>query len=187
LRRKYGATIALAISLGAGCNAGGGDGDEGTLYTLDVSSYEPDQTPLRISNETLVLPLALGETTQSLSRDAPGDLILAYTRVGCWIDDPGGHVRGWPPREVPAVRLTQIGIVQEADPITGSLASGACFAYRTAEDGAWHGLLPIFPTSASTQTSTASASLDVTGVDAAAIFLPLYSYVSKITYRASEE
>jgi hypothetical protein len=182
--------IALVIAFGAGC----GSSEEQFLYTLDLTNYSPRQTPptLRISNSTLVLPLALGMKTQPLSEEAPGDLINAYTRVGCWIDDPALFLGlAHSVRAVSPVHLTQITVDQTSEGERSALppdqlAMQTCFTYRS-RDGAWHGLLPPSKITASPHAATAEIALDVTDVDAAAIFLPTYTYVSKITYRADAD
>jgi hypothetical protein len=75
------------MSVAVGCDGGGRD-QPGTVYTLDLTGFGTTQIPggLGIANETLAFPLALGPTEQSLSIANPGDLVVAYTRVGCWVD-----------------------------------------------------------------------------------------------------
>jgi len=179
----------VAACGGPACAHGDERGDE-AVYTLELSNGSPgDATyPLTLANDTLVFPLALDEETQLLTSSAPGDLVIAYTRVGCWIDDPETWIGNSPLRAVPPVHLTQVTITQvsdggSADDEPRGLSESSCFTYRTC-DGVWHPLLAPTTITAGGGMTTATLSLDVDGVDAAAIFLPLYTHVSRVTYTA---
>lgn len=157
------------------------------LYTLQLDHYEETDppTPLRIANDTLVVPLGRGALTQVLTLNAPGDLILEYTRVGCGIDDPDFRLREVDETRLPAgpyVQLTTISI----DEISGEGGDGTCFSYRS-RDGSWHALLQPSEVVDDGERRTSSLILDVEDVDAVAIFLSTYTQVSQITYRIGEE
>lgn len=180
--RHPGIALLVAASVtpfAAGCApacASGERGEPGT-YTLNLSDVTPGDPdiPLTLSNDTLVFPLATEQETQFATEDAPGDLVIAYTRLGCWIDDPGEVVGDIDLRDVPPVRLKEVTFDQSPD------SAGACFTYRTC-DGVWHPLLS--PTSSTTDgdPATATLTLNADAVDAVAIFLPLYTHASRITY-----
>lgn len=139
-----------------------------------------------ISNATLVFPLSTDRAAQSMSAAHPADLAQIYTRVGCWIDDPGTWIaRGLDgPRSIGPVRLTHIAIVQVAtqhyDP--DGLGRETCFTYRTASDGRWHALIAPSRVKVAGDQVTTELDVDVEGVDAAAIFLPTYTNVATVSY-----
>lgn len=188
--------IALLVSaapFAAGCGLPCAQGDERgeqAVYTLELSNITPADPaiPLTLANDTLVFPLATDHETQQSTQDAPGDLIIAYTRVGCWIDDPGSQIGDQEVRDVPPVHLTEITIEQVEDPIfpdpePSGLSEQTCFTYRTC-DGAWHPLTAPTQITAGDGRTTATLTLDVDGADAVAIFLPLSTRASQITYTA---
>jgi hypothetical protein len=153
------------------------------LYTLRLDRYEPTDppTPLRISNETLLLPLTGGERVQELSRDSPGDLVLAYTRIDCSVGDPTPHLTrsdiDLPPG--PEVRLVEI----EIDEIDDS--GDTCFAVRTG--GIWSLQTPATSVQRRENAKTSSFVFDDDAVDAVAIFFPLYAEVTEIRYQIAED
>ncbi len=169
-------------------------GGEGTM-TLDLSSYLSGHVPaaLRVSNETLAFPLVLGApSVRTLSQDAPGDLQVVYTRVGCWVDPEAwlgstGTVPVTLPA-IPPVSVTTITIDHLYSPdIAGSLAELAdhtCVSVR-APDGVWGPFLrPDNVAITPDKFAQTHFSADGRTGDAVAIFLPIYTYVSQITYAA---
>lgn len=185
--------LGFGVPLIAACNGPAcGDGDEGdeAVHTLELGAYSSAEppSPLSLSNETLVFPLATDQETWELTASSPGDLVAAYTRVGCWIDDPETWIGQVPLREVPPVHLTEVTIEQVSDGVhthsdATSLSGGACLTYRSC-DGAWHSLLAPAAITGDAVTSTATFAVDLAGADAVGIFLPLYTNVSRITYTA---
>jgi hypothetical protein len=162
----------------------------GAVYALELRDDSPDDTayPMMLANDTLVFPLALDKQTQLLTRSAPGDLIIAYTRVGCWIDDPETWVRDLPLRAVPPVYLTtitmdQVSVGADVEDEPRGLSESSCFTYRTC-DGVWHPLLAPTTITAGGGMTTATLSLDVEGADAVAVFLPQYTHAWRVTYTA---
>jgi len=184
-----------AISTGGVVSTGGSsEGDGGTLYTFDLAGFGTSETPgLNIANETLAFPLALGPAVQSLSQANPGDLVVAYTRVGCWIDPVE-----WfgsddsPPIELPQaepVVLTHVTIDQRLEAgVTGTpsdLAEQTCLTLESPE-GAWSPFLePQTVTQLSADSVRAEFVIDGTLAEGAAIFLPTYTTVATISYRVA--
>ncbi|NUP09691.1 MAG: hypothetical protein HOW73_26905 [Polyangiaceae bacterium] len=175
----------LVIVASAGCNDQEPTDTDPGLYTLRLDHYETTEPPgpLDIANETLMLPLGRGAVEQELTREAPGDLVVAYTRIGCDIDDLEGHI-GSASDEIsagPFVRLREISIEQ----VSTGVADQTCFSYRS-RDGSWHA--QIAPTSVDDdgEIETSTLVLDADEVDAVAIFLPTYTEVTGITYRLDD-
>ena len=172
--------LALAVLAASACDDGRRPSETPmTLsYTLRLDRYESAEppTPLRVSNETLLLPLGGDEAVQELTRSAPGDLVLAYTRIDCSVGDPTPYLSR-PDIEVPqgeTVQLVEIEVDELAgDGRSGDWQGGVCFALLV--DGAWTMQLP--PTT-----------VDPTGEkrDAVAIFFPLFADVTEIRYRILE-
>jgi hypothetical protein len=184
-----GCAAPLAVGCGPACAQGDERGEE-ARYTLELSGVTPGDPaiPLTLSNDTLAFPLAVEDRTQLLTDQAPGDLVIAYTRVGCWIDDPEQWIGQHEVRDVPPVHLREVTIEQVSDTYfhddePRGLSEGSCFTYRTC-DGVWHPLLGPTEITAGGGRTTATLAIDVDGVDAAAIFLPLYTRVSRVTYTA---
>lgn len=150
----------------------------------DVPRGAPAQTTFSVSNETLVFPLT--SEPRPMTAEAPGALVQKYTRVGCWISDPGAWIdRGT--LAVPAtapVHLTRITIEQVAKRGTDAtaLAERTCFTYRSVADGAWHALLPPSRIVVDGPRAIAEIELDVADVDAAAIFLHTWTDVARVEY-----
>ncbi|MEP6652356.1 MAG: hypothetical protein ABJA82_03300 [Myxococcales bacterium] len=181
---------------GAGAGGSGGVGTgEGMAYTLDLKEFGTTQTPggLAIANETLVLPLALGPTEQSLSHANPGDLVVAYTRVGCGVDPEGWiGTEGVVPVQLPQVQpvaLIEVAIDQfvgvgvTANP--SQLAERTCLTLKS-PGGPW---MPFLQPQKITLLSAASVRtefvIDRTSAESAAIFLPTYTFVSRISYQVA--
>lgn len=186
--------IVLAVLLaGSGCGGGGADPPGGdATFTFDLSRYHPGQTPpaLRVANSTLAFPLGRGPATQVLSETAPGELVVAYTRVGCWVE-PEEWIGAMGPAAVRVdaggpVHLAEVVVDQVLDPLITAtpqaLAEGTCVTYRTPQ-GKWRAV--IRPTRVTTTAGSVRTSfgVDAAGVDAAAIFLPSYTHVSRVSYR----
>lgn len=171
---------------------GGTDGpssqDELTV-SLDLSSYTAEGS-LVIANETVVFPLARSPAERALSRNDPGELVVAYTRVGCWVTPeewigPTGNA----PVSVaaaPASFLTQLTIHFDVSPSgvppADELARNTCLSVRP-PGGPWQPFLQpslVTPTTSSVRIDFApSAQI----ADAAAVFLPTYVNVSRISYK----
>lgn len=182
---------AVSAGLGGACS---GDSEKGAaVHSLDLTRYDPGETPpsLRIANETLILPLRPGAPSRTLSRAEPGDLQIIYTRVGCWISEPQStltradiSVPSQPP-----VDLLGVSIEQELGAMSSitlqELGQQTCLTYRTAA-GSWKPL--IAPTSIATRTNEVRTEFTPPTVeaDAFAIFFPLYSNVKRITYTVVE-
>ena len=153
------------------------------------------QTPggLQIANGTLAFPLALGPTEQSLSLTNPGDLVVAYTRVGCWVDPEAWiGTEGVVPiqlRQAQPVALTEVTIDQfvgvGVTSTPSELAEGTCLTLKS-QGGQWMPFLqPQKITLLSTDSVRAEFVIDRISADSAALFLPTYTYVSTISYRVS--
>src|SRR5262245_55484884 len=180
---------------GIGTGSGGVGTGEGTVYTLDLMEFGTTQTPggLQIANRTLAFPLALGPTEQALSLANPGDLVVAYTRVGCWVDPEAwigtdGAVPIQLPQTQPAA-LTEVTIDQfVAVGVASSpsqLAEGTCLTLRS-QGGPWMPFLQPQKISLSSADSVrAEFVIDRTSAESAAIFLPTYTSVSRISYRVA--
>lgn len=180
---------------GIGTGSGGVGTGEGTVYTLDLKEFGTTQTPggLQIANRTLAFPLALGPTEQSLSLTNPGDLIVAYTRVGCWVDPEAWiGTEGTVPiqlRQAQPVALTEVTIDQfvgvGVTSTPSELAAGTCLTLKS-QGGQWMPFLqPQKITLLSTDTVRAEFVIDRISADSAALFLPTYTYVSTISYRVA--
>ena len=156
-----------------------------STHVFDLTDYEGVGTPLRIANTTLVFPLDATPAVSKPSRSEPGNLLIAYTRVGCWITDPAAHVGTSLPGSPVPVRLRRIVIEQSASHPgdLAALAKETCFSYRD-RDGVWHALQAPTTSVVNAQRSTSEIVLDVPDATAVAIFLPTYSNVWKVTYDA---
>ena len=158
-------------------------------YTLRLDRYESAEppTPLRVSNETLLLPLGGDEAVQELTRSAPGDLVLAYTRIDCSVGDPTPYLSR-PDIEVPqgeTVQLVEIEVDELAgDGRSGDWQGGVCFALLV--DGAWTMQLPPTTVDPTGEKRGSALALDGVRVDAVAIFFPLFADVTEIRYRILE-
>jgi hypothetical protein len=145
---------------------------------------------LPIANETLIFPPALDQPSpRTLSEGATDDVIVAYTRVGCWVD-PEAHIgqnRGFAVRPTTAVNLISVTIEQaraaDASSSPAQLAERTCLSVRT-PGGAWQPFLQ--PAVVTIDGDTVRVRFEASSVltDAAAIFLPTYTRVSRIIYRA---
>lgn len=177
-------TVLVAVVLSSvACSA------EEIDYVIDVSAYEPTMppSPLAITQDTLVFPLARGPVVEAPTRSTPGDLIVGYTRVGCKSPSAEGMldqddldiVAGIP------VRLTQV-IVEQArvyDALERERpADETCVSHRAA-DGTWSVPMPPTESTVSGARRTSSFTLDLDDVDAAAVFLPSFATVWRVTYR----
>ncbi len=174
------------------CTCTQDDGDptttsQPTEYVLDTSRYEPEEprAPLRIANETLLIPLGAGSTAQELTREAPGDLIVSYTRRTCpviEVDDVltmegtalphGDEVRLL---EVTIEELPEYGIVDDAS---------TCFSLRI--DGRWRDPLPASRVESADGKKVSTLTFDSEGVDGLAIFLATYTSVTEVRYQIVE-
>jgi len=189
------AMISVVIGCGGagkGQPDGGGTG-EGALYTLDLKEFGTTQTPggLAIANETLAFPLGLGPTEQSLSPANPGDLVVAGTRVGCWVDPEAWiGTDGVVPIQLPQARpvaLTEVSIDQFVAPgvvaTPRELAERTCLTLRS-QGGPWMPFLqPQQITLLPNDSVRVEFGIDRTSAESAAIFLPTYTNVSTISYR----
>jgi hypothetical protein len=167
------------------------------LHTFDLGHYSPDRSDstLAIANKTLAFPLGLGEPVQALSASMPGDLVEVYTRVGCSIQDParviglGAYAEVHLP-SVSSVHLTQISIEElrnaSSDPTSRQLGEQTCFTYRSSANE-WRALIPPSRLMVHGDRVIAEVDLDVRDAEAVAIFLPTFTHVSKITYRAARD
>lgn len=157
-------------------------------YTLRLDHYESADppTPLRVSNETLLLPLGRGEPVQELTREAPGDLVVAYTRVDCSIGDPTSTLSrsDIPIPEGETARLAEIAVDEQAEGLPRDWTGGACFALLV--DGSWTIQLPPTTVDSVDGKRTSTLALDGLRVDAVAIFFPLYADVTEIRYRITD-
>lgn len=153
------------------------------LYTLRLDRYQPTDppTPLHISNETLLLPLAGGERVQELSRDSPGDLVPAYTRIACGVGDPNSHLTRSDIDLAPGDEVPLIDV--EIHEITDDLPGETCFAVRS--DGIWSLQMPATFVWQGENAKTSRFVFDDGCVDAVAIFFPLYADVTEIRYRVA--
>jgi hypothetical protein len=188
--------FALAImGLGA-CSGGAADESGDREYTLDLATYRPGQDPaaLIIANETLAFPLGVGPMTQVLSASAPGDLKALYTRVGCWVD-PNEWIGtgGVAPADLPVaapVRLVGVTIDQLGGVgVTLSrdqLAAATCVTYRS-PGGVWHPFVRSPTVTLAGDAIRTEFTVDAAEATAVAIFLPTYTYVSKVAYRLTGE
>jgi hypothetical protein len=180
---------------GIGTGVGGVGTGEGTVYTLDLKGFATTQTPsgLEIANETLAFPLALGPTEQLLSRANPGDLVVAGTRVGCWVDpEEWIGTDGVVPIQLPEahpVALTEVTIDQFVGVgVTATpreLAERTCLTLKS-QGGQWMPFLqPQKITMLSADSVRAEFVVDRISAGSAAIFLPTYTNVSTISYRVA--
>lgn len=193
-RAWTGALLTPALSLILGACSGGGEQPQGIdgVHTLDLTNYDPGQTPssLFVANETLVLPLRPGAQSVALSRRDPGDLQIRYTRVGCWIASPDGVLAQG--GDLPAqrtVRLLAMAIEQELRPGNSStlhsLGEETCFTYRTA-DGHWQALIAPMNIVETAQRVRTEITLQGAQGDAIAIFLPTWTNVRQVSYTIQE-
>jgi|SoiMethySBSTD1v2_1073268.scaffolds.fasta_scaffold03440_13 hypothetical protein len=191
---RLGFFVALAsVALSQGCSSAevaapstGGDEGEVTV-SLDLRNYEGGEN-LTIANETLVFPLARSPSQRVLSRSAPGDLVVAYTRVGCWVepDDTIGQTATVPVSVAPTVASTLVAVsilfdAMDPDLSSEEWAQTVCLSFRP-PTGPWQPFIrPSRVGSTGTSTTVEFAPIEATA-DAAAIFLPTYASVSGITY-----
>jgi len=189
------AMIAAAIGCGgAGKDEPDAGAGEGTVYTLDLQGFGTTQTPggLGIANETLAFPLGLGPTEQALSVANPGDLVVAYTRVGCWVDPEAWiGTDGVVPiqlRQAQPVALAEVTIDQfvgvGVSSTASQLAEATCLTLKS-QGGQWMPFLQPRKVTLSADSVRAEFVIDRTSTDSAAIFLPTYTYVSRISYRVA--
>jgi hypothetical protein len=188
-------TTLVSLVIIAGC-AGGGAEPGSDLYTLDLARYAPDQTPsaLKIANETVVLPLGVGPQEQALSVQMPGELVALYTRIGCSVaPDEWLGAAGVTPARVPVtapVHLVEVTV----DQLTGTgvtaspdeLARATCVSFRR-PDGKWHASARSTQITMTGATIRTEFALDAPDATALAVFLPTYTYVSRVTYRVTSQ
>ena len=168
-------------STGAGESTGFAEPGAG-LYTVRVAHYEPvdPPAPLRIANETLLVPLGRGAKLQDLTREAPGDLVVAYTRIDCSVGDPNPFLADHDPAvpRGPEVRVRTIEVDELATDFDGT-----CFAVRV--DGVWS--LQTGPTAVEHRAADKTTTLALDSrADTVAIFFPLYADVTAIHYQIAE-
>jgi hypothetical protein len=188
-------TTLVSLVIIAGC-AGSGAEPGNDLYTLDLAGYSPGQTPpaLKIANETVVLPLGVGAREQTLSAQAPGELVALYTRIGCNVDpDEWLGAGGVTPAPLPAtapVHLVEVTVEQLAGTeVTASpdaLASATCVSFRR-PDGRWHASARSTKITMTGATIRTEFALDAPDATALAVFLPTYTYVSRVSYRVTSQ
>jgi hypothetical protein len=184
--------LAMAI-LTAACSGANEEAGE-AVYTLDLAAYSPGQTPaaLKIANETVVFPLGVGPREQALTGAAPGDLVALYTRVGCAVEpEEWIGTNGAVPAHIPAtapVHLVAVTVDELSDGGTSprGLADGTCVSVRW-RDGTWHPSARPSQVTVEGVSVRAEFALDVESATAAAIFLPTYTYVSRVSYRMARE
>jgi hypothetical protein len=193
---RFNCGIGLLAVVTAGWTPGcsGGDGAAPTIFTFDLSQYDPGRAPpsLAIANQTLVFPLDVQQPPlRSLSVSAPGDLRAVYTRVGCWVDPEawiGGS--GAAPVTLPATppaRLDEVTVEHDIDPsVTASpaaLAQGTCVSVRSAA-GLWQPFVLASQVVVTADAVRLTFALRAAAADAVAIFLPTYTYIARVSYRA---
>lgn len=186
MRRFVNAVVACLVLLGCGSEHGDPAAPPTEGVTFDLRHYDGDAA-LFASNRTLLFPLRKGDATFALSRSSPGDLEVLYTRVGCWIDDPGRLLGSLTPIESRHLASISIEIVRgSAGPREDleKLARDTCFTYRT-PDGAWHSLLAPTRVAVTESSAIAELSLDVPNADAVAIFLPTWVNIARVSYAGS--
>ncbi len=190
--RAASAPAERAAQAGASAPAAARAAAEGRSTRSNLAGFGTTEFPgLNIANETLAFPLALGQVEQALSPSNPGDLVVVYTRAGCSADAEGLAADALLPRRVPAepVALTSVTIDQFVGVgVTASpqiLAEKTCLTLRSLE-GTWTALLqPETITPLSDDAVRAEFVIDGLVAESAAIFLPTYTYVSKISYRVA--
>lgn len=181
----------LAFAMGVqGCAEADADHSAGTPTggEGDVTVSLDFMPSLTIANETLVFPLSREPAHRSLAANATGDLVVAYTRVGCWVD-PEMHIGGtYNPVAVAAdaAELTTVTISQSLTetipaPEPARVAMETCVSLRP-PGGTWQPF--IQPTKVTTTASAVELefSIPATVADAGAIFLPTYTSIAKVTY-----
>ena len=160
--------------------------DGGVTVSFDLRRYAQGES-LFIANETLVFPLARSPSQRVLSESAPGDLVIAYTRVGCGVDPERwiGSMGAVPVSIVPtaASALTAVAIVFDQTTqalTTGEWAQTTCLSFR--HEGTWQPFTR--PSRVDTTATATTVTFAPAGAisDAAAIFLPAYASVSGISY-----
>jgi hypothetical protein len=186
-----GGTSGVSGASGAAGSFGGmgGSPQEGELsVTFDLSNYEGPGRGLSIANETLVFPLNRATVERTVTRIEPGELVVAYTRVGCWVvpdevlgDGSSRHVDL--PNAEPNVLIS--ASIDLGSDLESQLPVGfereTCISVRSAE-GVWQ---PFeYPAPEATSGSTVRLLFPKMNApaDAAAIFLPTYATVSRVTY-----
>jgi hypothetical protein len=137
---------------------------------------------LTIANTTLVFPLTQTPARRSLSESEPGDLIIDYTRVGCWVD-PEQYLGAVDVTSAHEARLTLVTISQDVSASRPSteLAKETCLSVRR-PDGTWQPLLQSTNVTITDSSLQLEFAVSITTADAAAIFLPTYTSVSNVTY-----
>lgn len=164
------------------------------LYTLNLDQYESSDPPkpLHTSHETLLLPLADVEPVQDLSREAPGDLVLAYTRIGCTVGDPNPHLRR---QDIalplgPDVRLRSIAVDEiggsngVSHGFSDSWRAGPCFAVRA--EGVWSAQTPPSSVVDGDGKRTSRLLLEDGWANAVAIFFQSSAEVTGIRYEIAQ-
>lgn len=198
----------MACGLGCGDGRSAGQGDAAAPDAQVPDATVPDATApqddvveaesfelvfepiLPIANETIIFPPALDQApSRTLSERETGDVLVAYTRVGCRVDPEAfiGQNRGLAVRPTPPVHLASVTIEQSGDGVSSSLAQlgeQTCLSVRP-PGGTWQPFLEpavvtIDDDIVLVRFETASAL-----TDAVAIFLPTYTNISRITYRAA--
>ena len=196
--------IAISATFAACCGslllaACGGGSKRGPIEagerTFDVSSYEAAGRPMRISNEALLFPVRNGSGAETPTRSEPGDLWLAYVRIVCNVREPHAHLErnvrsDELPPDAPWARLTGIRISQVMNEDwrlrPDWFEPSTCFTYRD-HAGMWHSVIPPTETQIGDEVATASITLDIPGVTAAGILLPLSTSVTSVSYTTGSQ
>jgi hypothetical protein len=188
--------LSLAILMASACSGGGAEpGDD--LYTLDLARYSPGQTPsaLSIANRTLLFPLGVGPREQTLSAEAPGELVALDTRVGCNVNPQewfgAGGVMPVRLAATAPVHLVEVTVDQFTDHVSvtaspEALAKATCVSFRT-PDGRWHDSSRASKTTVTGAAVRTEFTLEAMDANAVVIFLSTYTYVSQVTYRVAGE
>jgi hypothetical protein len=160
--------------------------DGKVTVSLDLRHYERGES-LFIANDTLVFPLAPSPSQRVLSESAPGDLVIAYTRVGCNVDPERwiGSMGVVPVTVVPTAPSTLMTVTIVFDPTTQALSTGewmqtTCLSFR--HEGTWQPFTRPNQVDATATATTVKFAPAGAVSDAAAIFLPSYANVSGISY-----
>ncbi len=196
LRRLIVLSFALLAGI-AGCGDDPGQAPEqdDVAYSFDLANYQPQGTPpvMQIANQTVAFPLGVGPLTQALSETASGELQRVYTRVGCQID-PEAWIgdQGAVPIRVPSVtpvRTIQVAVDHAASRFIfdslDALAARTCVSIRSA--GTWRSFHAPSRIVTTADSAHVEFTFDGAEADAAAIFLPTYTYLSTISYRIARD
>jgi hypothetical protein len=140
---------------------------------------------LAIANETLVFPLTRSPAQRSLSASELGELVVQYTRVGCWVQ-PGAGITSAALSPTAASLLTWVVIEFDHTSVSASVsgqeeAQGTCLTFRP-PGGSWQPFLTPTTTTISSTSVRLEFAVPAASADAAAIYLPTYASISSVKY-----